>query len=106
TPGIPYPIALSASVGAAVWASSGVEIAHWLLLQKRISGARITPAKFAPSWKAPSEVAPSPKYAIATVRSPRSFFPQARPAACGTWVAMGTQIEPTLWSSGFHQPAG
>ena len=41
--------------------SSGVEIAHWLLLQKRISGARITAAKFAPSWNAPSEVAPSPK---------------------------------------------
>ena len=53
--------ALSASVSAAVWAESGVEIAHWLLLQKRISGARMTPAKLAPSWNEPSEVAPSPK---------------------------------------------
>ena len=51
----------SARVSAALWASSGVEIAHWLLLQKRTSGTRSTAAKFAPSWKAPSEVAPSPK---------------------------------------------
>ena len=87
---------MSASVSAAVCAESGVEIAHWLLLQKRIAGAFITPAKFAPSWNEPSEVAPSPKYAIATARSPRSFFPQARPTACGTCVAIGTQIEATL----------
>ena len=87
---------MSASVGAAVCADSGVEIAHWLLLQKRTSGARITPAKFAPSWNAPSDVAPSPKYAIATVCSPRSFFPHASPAACGTCVAIGTQIEARL----------
>jgi hypothetical protein len=52
---------LSARVSAAVCAEIGVEIAHWLLLQKRTSGARITPARLAPSWKAPSEVAPSPK---------------------------------------------
>ena len=79
-----------------VCAESGVEIAHWLLLQKRISGARMTAAKFAPSWNAPSDVAPSPKYAIATASSPRSFLPHARPAACGTWVPIGTQIEATL----------
>src|SRR6059058_2675413 len=97
---------LSASVSAAVCAETGVEIAHWLLLQKRTSGARMTPAKLAPSWNEPSEVAPSPKYAIAQVRSPRSFFPQASPAACGTWVAIGTQIEATFQSAGFHQPAG
>src|SRR3712207_21065 len=59
TPGMPYPAALSASVSAAVCACSGVEIAQWLLLQKRTSGARITPAKFAPSWNDPSDVAPS-----------------------------------------------
>src|ERR671933_1268379 len=106
TPGMPYPTALSASVSAAVCAESGVEIAHWLLLQKRISGARITAAKLAPSWNDPSEVAPSPKYAIAQAASPRSFFPQARPAACGTCVAIGTQIEATLYPGGFHQPAG
>jgi hypothetical protein len=52
---------LSASVSARVCASTGVEIAQPLLLQKRTSGARITAAKFAPSWNAPSEVAPSPK---------------------------------------------
>jgi hypothetical protein len=75
---------LSASVSAAVCASSGVEIAHWLLLQKRTSGALKTAAKFAPSWKAPSEVAPSPKKAIAHACSPRSYFPHARPAAWGT----------------------
>jgi hypothetical protein len=40
---------LSASVSARVWAESGVEIAHWLLLQRRTTGARITAAKFAPS---------------------------------------------------------
>src|SRR5439155_21947038 len=98
--------ALSASAAARVCALSGVEIAHWLLLQKRISGASVTAAKFAPSWNEPSDVAPSPKKAIATVRSPRSFLPHARPAACGTCVAIGTQIDATLNSSGFHQPAG
>ena len=97
---------MSASVSAAVCAESGVEIAHWLLLQKRTSGARITAAKLAPSWKAPSEVAPSPKYAIAQVDSPRSFLPQASPAACGTCVPIGTQIDATFQSSGLHQPAG
>ena len=56
----------------------------------------MTAAKFAPSWNAPSDVAPSPKYAIETVDSPRSFFPHASPAACGTCVAMGTQIDATL----------
>src|SRR5436190_13526831 len=103
---MPYPIAVAASVSARVCASSGVEIAHWLLLQSRISGAPVTAAKFAPSWKAPSEVAPSPKNATAHARSPLSFFPQARPAACGTCVAIGTQIEATLYSAGFHHPAG
>jgi hypothetical protein len=87
---------LSARVGAAVWADRGVEIAHWLLLQRRTSGARMTPAKLAPSWKAPSDVAPSPKIVSATVGSPRSFFPHASPAACGTCVAIGTQIEARL----------
>ena len=33
---------------------------------------------------------------IATARSPFSFFPQASPAAWGTWVAIGTQIDATL----------
>ena len=56
----------------------------------------MTAAKFAPSWNAPSEVAPSPKYAIAQPRSPFSRFPQASPAACGTCVAIGTQIDATL----------
>ena len=97
---------MSASASACVCASSGVEIAHWLLLQKRISGACITAARLAPSWKAPSLVAPSPKYAIATVELPFSFSPHARPAACGTCVAIGTQIEATRYSAGFHQPAG
>ena len=48
--------------------TSGVEIAHWLLLQRRTSGARITAAKLAPSWNAPSEVAPSPKNVSAQAR--------------------------------------
>ena len=56
----------------------------------------MTAAKFAPSWNAPSEVAPSPKYAIAHVFSPRRRLPHARPAACGTCVPIGTQIEATL----------
>jgi len=60
----------------------------------------------APSWNAPSDVAPSPKYAIATRSSPFNLDPQAKPTACGTCVAMGTQIEATLYSSGFHHPAG
>src|ERR671919_2298253 len=95
-PGIPYPTALSASVGAAVCAESGVEIAHWLLLQKRTSGARITAAKLAPSWNEPSDVAPSPKKTIAHALSPRRRLPHASPAACGTCVPIGTQIEATL----------
>src|SRR5918999_3465814 len=105
-PGIPYPIALSASVGAAVCAESGVEIAHWLLLQKRTTGAFMTPAKVAPSWNAPSDVAPSPKNVSAIRSSPLSREPQANPTACGIWVAIGTQIDATPYSSGFHQPAG
>src|SRR5919199_4433808 len=99
-------MALSTSASARVCAVIGVEIAHWLLLQKRISGAFITAAKFAPSWNEPSLVAPSPKYAIAHARSPRSRFPHARPAACGTCVAIGTQIDATFQSAGFHQPDG
>ena len=59
-----------------------------------------------PSWNAPSLVAPSPKNAIATVSSPRSFLPHASPAACGTCVAIGTQIDATFQSAGFHQPDG
>src|SRR3954447_18056737 len=106
TPGIPYPAALSARLAARVWASTGVEIAQPLLLQKRTTGARITAAKFAPSWNAPSEVAPSPKYAIAQAGSPRSLFPQAKPTAGGTWVAIGTAIEATPYSRGSHQPEG
>ena len=61
---------------------------------------------FAPSWKAPSEVAPSPKIAAATASEPFSFRPHAIPAACGTWLAIGTQSDATLISSGFHQPDG
>ncbi len=97
---------MSASASARVCAESGVEIAHWLLLQKRTSGACITAARFAPSWNAPSLVAPSPKKTSATVDSPFSFFPHASPAACGTCVAIGTQIDATLNSAGFHQPSG
>jgi len=55
-----------------------------------------TAAKFAPSWNDPSEVAPSPKKAMAHVCSPRSFLPHASPAACGTCVPIGTQIDATL----------
>ena len=97
---------MSASASARVCAESGVEIAHWLLLQKRISGAPFTAARFAPSWKEPSEVAPSPKKTTVTKPSSLSFEPHAKPAACGTCVPIGTQIEATLWSAGFHQPAG
>jgi hypothetical protein len=52
---------LSASVSARVCSETGVEIAHWLLLQRRTSGACITAAKLTPSWNEPSDVAPSPK---------------------------------------------
>src|SRR5215213_10560337 len=99
-------MALSASVSARVCASTGVEIAQPLLLQTKTAGAFITAAKFTPSWNAPSDVAPSPKKAIATVSSPFSFFPHASPAACGTCVAIGTQIDATFQSSGFHQADG
>ena len=92
---MPYPTALSASVSARVCACTGVEIAQPLLLQKRINGALVTAPKFAPSWNAPSDVAPSPKNTTAQARSPLSFFPQARPAACGTCVPIGTQIDAT-----------
>jgi len=70
------------------------------------SGQRCTAAKLIPSWNAPSLVAPSPKNAIATTLSPLSFFPHARPAACGTCVAIGTQIDAMFQSAGFHQPDG
>src|SRR4029450_3371903 len=85
---------------------TGVEIAHWLLLQKRITGAFITPANVAPSWNAPSEVAPSPNSVSATRSSPFSAEPHAKPTACGICVAIGTQMEATLYSVGFHHPAG
>ena len=97
---------MSARRAAAVWALSGVEIAHWLLLQRRTSGALTTAAMFTPSWNAPSDVAPSPKSVSATASDPFSFRPQASPAACGTCVAIGTQIDATFTSSGFHQPDG
>ena len=61
---------------------------------------------FAPSWKAPSEVAPSPKNATANRILARSRRPQARPAACGTWVAIGTQIDATLRRPGSTSPTG
>ena len=97
---------MSASDSARVCASTGVEIAQRLLLQTNTAGAFITAAKLTPSWNAPSLVAPSPKNAIATASSPRSFFPHASPAACGTCVAIGTQIDATFQSAGFHQPDG
>jgi hypothetical protein len=87
---------LSASDSALVCAVTGVEIAHWLLLQSRTSGAPVTAAKFAPSWNDPSDVAPSPKNTSASAGSPFNFLPQARPAACGTCVPIGTQIDATL----------
>ena len=97
---------MSASRAAAVCAESGVEIAHWLLLQSSTSGAFMTAAMFAPSWNAPSEVAPSPKSATATASEPFSRRPHASPAAWGTCVAIGTQIDATFTSSGLHQPDG
>ena len=59
----------------------------------------MTAAMFAPSWNAPSEVAPSPNSATATASDPLSRSPQASPAACGTCVAIGTQIDATFTSS-------
>ena len=47
----------------------------------KTAGAFMTAARLTPSWNAPSLVAPSPKNAIATPGSPRSFFPHASPAA-------------------------
>src|ERR671919_627868 len=61
---MPYPAALSASVSARVCAESGVEIAHWLLLQRRTTGALMTAAKFAPSWNAPSVAAPPGEHGL------------------------------------------
>ena len=58
---MPYPTALCASVGAAVCADSGTEIAYWLFWTKKMHGAWNTPAKFIASCGSPSEVAPSPK---------------------------------------------
>ena len=99
-------MALSASVSAAVCSSTGVEIAHWLLLQKRTSGARMTAAKFAPSWNAPSEVAPSPKYTMAQAALAAQLLPPGEPGGVRHVVAIGTQIEATFQSAGFHQPDG
>src|SRR5438128_666669 len=81
---MPYPTALSARVSARVCASSGVEIAHWLLLQSRTSGASITAAKFAPSWNEPSEVAPSPKRTSERCNSRRSDSSSPSTSRSGT----------------------
>jgi hypothetical protein len=44
---------------------------------------------------------------VSAIRSsPFRREPQAKPTACGICVAIGTQIEATLYSAGFHQPAG
>ena len=51
-------------------------------------------------------MAPSPKKTSAHSVPPRSRFPHASPAACGTCVPIGTQIEATFQSAGFHHPAG
>src|SRR5918999_455330 len=68
--GIPYAAAFSAIVRVAVCRVTGVEIAHWLLVQKKIVGVLNTAAKFIASWKSPSEVAPSPNHASDAAQSP------------------------------------
>ena len=60
TPAMPYPAARSA-ITPAVCFDNGVEIAHWLFWQTKITGALTTPARLHASWKSPSDVDPSPK---------------------------------------------
>ena len=86
TPGKPYASAFF-QIGATVCCASGTEMAHWLFWQKNTTGALNTAAKFQASWRSPSEVAPSPKYTHTTPSSPWWRRPQARPTACGSWVA-------------------
>ena len=76
-------------VADAVWMRRGVEIAHWLFWQRKITGSFNTPAKFMASWTAPSDVAPSPKNPIATAPSPFRLQAHATPAAWQAWLPTG-----------------
>jgi len=51
---MPYATAFCAMVAEAVWMRRGVEIAHWLFWQRKITGAS-APREFIASWTAPSE---------------------------------------------------
>ena len=96
---MPYPIALWASDGAAVWRDSGTEIANSLFCTKNTTGRWKTAAKFIASWKSPSLVAPSPHIAITTVSSPRITAAWAKPTACSSWVASGVACGAIRWAA-------
>src|SRR2546426_9110241 len=91
TPSKPYALALIARDFEWVCFSTGTEIAHWLLLQKKTVGVLYTPAKFIAEWKSPWEVAPSPKNVIVTILSPRIFAAHAAPTARGICVPTGLE---------------
>ena len=68
--GIPYPMPLWASEGAAVCLSSGTLIAYPLFWMRKTTGDFQTAAKFSAACVSPSLVAPSPSMTRATVSSP------------------------------------
>src|SRR5918996_5129272 len=70
TDGIAYAAERSAIVAVAICLWIGVEIAHWLLTQKKTVATLNTEPKFIASWKSPSDVAPSPNHTNEAVRSP------------------------------------
>ena len=95
------------ATSARVCASSGVEIAHWLLLQTKTAGAFITAARF----DAFVELALA-RRAVAEERhrDARSRRAASCPRRARRRAARGSrsapQIDATFQSAGFHQPDG
>src|SRR3546814_12879886 len=75
-----------------------LEIAHWLLITLRITGALYTVANVQAEWKSPSAVDPSPSQVAAMRVSPLIALAIAQPTACGHCVARFPLIEKKLCS--------
>src|ERR1044072_5857616 len=65
------------------------EMAYWLFSHTNKTGRRRTPAEVSASWQLPFDDAASPTQHTATRSSPRMTDAWARPAAWGSWVAIG-----------------
>ena len=74
--GMPKPGARPA-IGNFACTATGSEIAHWLFVQTKTTGARNDDANTIASFTSPWLEAPSPKYAAATWSVPSRWMPIA-----------------------------